>query len=300
MWFKKKIEQDILSEERKLKLIEWMGAVMPDNRLFGEVTEEELKKMLTESMPDTPLKVEQVDFWIEARKAALHLSPKTKEDRLFVEGMIRSPWKEYALEITSVRDREERMIPEGDNVFAHFGDRWYVRFNGGKPTWFDNSRGMHYISYLLNNPGKDIFVSVLESDISGMEVLTGLKKPEQTIQEQSDNSARANYKKRMIEIVRDMKKARADHNVGELEKLQDELELLQKESKEFALSDGTKVGRPFSDNKEQARDRVRKAIDKCLQHMEIRDKKLANHLNNSISKGFNLMYSPDSKITWQF
>lgn len=146
----------MLSEERKQELIQWMGDILPDNRLFGEVTEEEFKKMLTDLTPDNPLKAEQVNFWIEARKAALSLSPKTKEEQLFVEGMRRSPWKEYALEITGVREREERMIPEGENVFMHYGDRWYVRFNGGKPAWFANSLGMHYIVYLLKNPGKII------------------------------------------------------------------------------------------------------------------------------------------------
>lgn len=122
----------------------------------------------------------------------------------------------------------------------------------------------------------------------------------QSIQSRSDKDARADYKKRMLEIVMEMKEARKDNNLGELEKLQEEAELLQNESKEFTLSDGTKVGRTFSDEKEQARDRVRKVIDKCLKHMKIRDKKLAIHLRDRISKGFSLMYSPDPEITWKF
>ena len=325
MWFKKKIEREMISEERKEELIMWMGDVLPNNKLLGEVTEEELRGMLTDSKPESPQNIEKVNFWIEAWKAGQPLSPKTKEELLFVEGMRRSPWKEYAREITGVREREERMIPEGENVFMHYGDRWYVRFNGGKPAWFINSQGMHYIAYLLKNPGKIITAGELESEIMGMEALTGVKNPGQSfktqgdesetddeevladiggsgqsIQSKSDDQARADYKKRMIEIVREMQQARDDNNSVEIENLQDELELLQKESQQFVLSGNKKVGRTFSDNREQARDRVRKIIDKCLKHMKIRDKKLAMHLNDRISKGFNLMYSPDPEIIWKF
>lgn len=296
MWFKKKIEQDILSEERKQELIQWMGDVLPNNKLLGEVTEEELKKMLTDLMPDTPPKVEQVNFWIEARKAALFLSPKTKEEHLFVEGMTQSPWKKYALEITEVRDREERMIPEGENVFAHYGDKWYVRFNGGKLALFANSFGMHYIAYLLKNPGKIISAGELESEITGVEALTGVKSPGQgqSIQTQSDDKALNEYREAARVIAREITKAQTDNNWEAKQKLEEELEVLVKNIQ------GKKEDRTFSDDREQARDRVRKAIEKCLNHMKTRDKDLVNHLGDGISTGFTLMYSPDSEITWKF
>ena len=296
MWFKKKIEQDILGAERKQELIQWMGSVMPGNRLFGEVTEEDLKKMLTDLTPDNPLKVEQVNLLIEARKAALSWSPKTKEEQLFVEGMTRSPWKTYALEIAGVREREERMIPEGDNVFAHYGDRWYVRFDGGQPAWFVNSLGMHYIAYLLKNPGEVISAGELESEITGMEALTGVKSPGQgqSIQTQNDDKALNEYREAARVIAREITKARDDNNWEEKQKLEEELEVLAKNIQ------GKKEDRTFSDDREQARDRVRKAIAKCLNHMKIRDKDLVNHLGDGISTGFTLMYSPDSTITWKF
>ena len=102
------------------------------------------------------------------------------------------------------------------------------------------------------------------------------------------------YREAARVIAREITKARDDNNWEEKQKLEEELEVLAKNIQ------GKKEDRTFSDDREQARDRVRKAIAKCLNHMKIRDKDLVNHLGDGISTGFTLMYSPDSTITWKF
>jgi hypothetical protein len=54
-----------------------------------------------------------------------------------------------------------------DNVFWRTGDTWLVRFKNGEPFQLKDTKGTHYLTVLLNQPGKELTVIQMTEIVEG-------------------------------------------------------------------------------------------------------------------------------------
>lgn len=197
--------------------------------------------------------------------------------------------------------------PACANSLENMGATWMIRFEG-KQVSVRDTKGMKYISHLLQNPGRDVHVL----EMAGMTASTdprdsvldcsesiSVRKSLGSAGEILDKTAVDNYKSRLKELKKNREKAQSlsgpqkDRIIAKI----DEEESMIKKQLATALGPKGKL-REDRDTGERARKSVQMAIDRCLKSIEKQHKEAWAHLHNSIKKGFYCSYKPEKPTDW--
>lgn len=176
------------------------------------------------------------------------------------------------------------------NAFYRKGQMWVVRYEG-QETFLENNVGPLYIARLLATPHRAVPAMTLLASRIGIDErkLTG------SSGELTDEQSVAECRERYQELMRDIEEAKANNDLGKLERLQVEenkltthfASVLGKGGKAREASDAVKISKSVSI-----------AIRRTMDVLAIELKPLAEHLEDSITRGIMPIYSPATDIDW--
>lgn len=173
------------------------------------------------------------------------------------------------------------------NVFRREGDGWLVGL-GGTAHLMRDTKGMRDLARLLAQPNTDIHVLDLVAD--GPTVRSDA--PGDPI----DDTARSQYRARLVEIERDLADADDCADVARSERLHVERDALIAE-----LTNAYGLGgraRRRSDSAERARSAVTQRIRDAVGRVEAADPDLGGHLRRAVRTGTFCAYAPERPTSW--
>lgn len=166
------------------------------------------------------------------------------------------------------------------------GELWRVRHNGNSAHLRD-LKGLTDLAVLLARPGTD--VHVLE--------LAGAGSHDRDAGTLLDPTARAAYRRRLIELDEDLAAAHTDHDIGRAQHLDTQRTALIAElSRATALA-----GRPRSlgtSTTERARKAVTARLREAINRIAAVLPELGAHLDRSVITGTTCRYAPVKPLTW--
>jgi tetratricopeptide (TPR) repeat protein len=199
-----------------------------------------------------------------------------------------------------------RSVPEPPPVHGYAlrdeGDYWSVIFEG-RVARVRDSRGLHYLSRLLNEPGREFHVLDLVAFERSADHLDagsrGIAFPAAgDAGELLDARAKAAYRRRLSEMDEDLAQALAIGETARAAQAEAERDILVRELSR-AVGLGGRSRRAGS-----AAERARSAVTRALRHALVRirnhDRPLADYLDRTIRTGVYCVYLPDprSPINW--
>ncbi|MGZ4976940.1 MAG: hypothetical protein ACXV8O_07295 [Methylobacter sp.] len=208
--------------------------------------------------------------------------------------------------------------PEGlimDNTIKLGGDFWAVGYQG-ETRYIKNFSGMHYITYLLQNPGKRFSAAHLERAVNPPEFHSDnssellLMSPEQLKEHGLDtwDSARPEpifddqgkallkaHCQKMITRIGELR-TRGDHEG--VDKLMTELEDIETHINKSTNHLGS--SRTLPDETQREINRISKAISRAINKVFTHYQELGSHLEKAIKKGAFFSYEPDAETNWTF
>ena len=194
-----------------------------------------------------------------------------------------------ALDMVDDRDRSDDRGAAGRGTIRREGAGWLVAL-GDRRALVGDRVGMRYLAELLVRPGQVVSSLTLASQ--------GQVPDDAAAHELLDDRAREHYAARARELVDDVARAEADHDLARAERLRDELDALVDQL-------GSAVGlggraRSFADPTERARSAVGKAIRRALDAIDRADPVLAELLRATVTTGTACAYTPDPRrpIAW--
>lgn len=175
------------------------------------------------------------------------------------------------------------------------GDVWLVAYEG-TTVRLRRSRGLVLLAHLIHNPRQDIHVSDLDAITPSGGSKSALA-PEASVApvrgdagEILDAQARGEYRRRVADLREELETAEAHNDLGRVQSLRAELELLEEELR-AAIGTGGRPRRASSDV-ERLRvaitHRIRGAIDLIAKHHP----SLGVHLAATVSTGYRCVYDP--------
>ena len=189
-------------------------------------------------------------------------------------------------------------------MFRREGDYWTL-------SWQDNvvrlkdAKGLHYIAYLLSNPGRQVLACELAAPgtASGNRRLSidsnGTKPNLGDAGAILDAKARAQYRRRIRELRDQLDDAEKLNQPSDTVRIRSELEFLNDQIAAAVGLGGR--DRKAASHTERARLMVTKAIKAAIAKVRIRDASIGRYLATSIKTGNYCSYDPDSAspISWQ-
>jgi hypothetical protein len=175
-------------------------------------------------------------------------------------------------------------------LFRKCTDRWEIWFEDGAPLYLNHARGLAYIHLLLQEPGRAYTAAELRAHIAGH-----FDVPSGAIGELADRQAIIAYKMRLDDLRAELDVANDNHDFGQRERIEEELEAIEAELRRCL----THTGRPRQVNdSERARKAVSIAMHRTLRRIEEVHPRLARHLSASLQIGIHLRYLPARPIPW--
>ena len=189
-------------------------------------------------------------------------------------------------------------------IFRREGDYWTLSWEGNVVR-LKNAKGLHYIAYLLANPGRDVLAWELAAAGSAPATQRAPIGPTDRVAalgdagEVLDMKARAQYRRRIGELREELAEAvrfndelRATHLRAELESLGDQIVR--------AVGLGGR-SRKAASQAERARLMVTKAIKAAIAKVGASDAALGRHFATSIKTGNCCAYDPGPRppVAWQ-
>jgi pimeloyl-ACP methyl ester carboxylesterase len=189
-------------------------------------------------------------------------------------------------------------------MFRREGDYWTL-------SWQDNvvrlkdAKGLHYIAYLLSNPGRQILACELAAAGTASGNHRALTNPGRTAPTLGDAgalldaTAREQYRRRIGELREELADALKLNDTAQAARLRSELEFL---SDQIAAAVGLGGrNRKAASHTERARLMVTKAIKAAIAKVRTRDASIGRYLATSIKTGNCCAYDPDSAppVSWQ-
>jgi truncated hemoglobin YjbI len=191
-------------------------------------------------------------------------------------------------------------------VFWREGDYWTVTYKG--ETWrLKGARGFHYIAYLLGHPreeiraldlvarlgaaGEQALDTVSAEDLARTDVLTA---DLGHAGEMLDAQAKADYRRRLIELEDELEEARELGNEERVGKAEEEKEALTREIRRAVGLAGR--DRRAASSGQRARVAVTKAIRLALVRISEQNRDLGRLLSTTIKTGAICSYVPDDKV----
>ena len=209
----------------------------------------------------------------------------------------------------AVKDQDKEIGSEySSGEIRKEGNHYKISFQGKTTPLLDDILGMRYIAHLIRDPNEDISAIELERNCKRMPSTT-----QNADGIDDDNLVEVAAERDLGELV-DMEEYTPEQlNWAENElkrqydietdpakkaEIHEEIERIQRYLPKSKDIHGR--GRKFADPLEKARKRVSSAIDTALTNIEPVHKELWRHLQNTIRKGGNFSYRPDTDIRWQF
>jgi non-specific serine/threonine protein kinase len=218
-----------------------------------------------------------------------------------------------AIELDRHRDADERSIDGIEDrqapaspraVFRREGDYWTMSWRG-HVVRLKNAKGLHYIGYLLANPGREVLACELAAagTTSGSRrasVHTGA--PASDLGDAGavlDARAREQYRRRIDELRGELAEAVQRNDTGQAARVRSELEFLHDQIVAAVGLGGR--NRKAASHAERARLMVTKAIKAAIARLRASDPSLGRHLATSIKTGNCCAYDPGPQpaICWQ-
>lgn len=203
----------------------------------------------------------------------------------------------FAISSKQIKSRPERfaqVLPLSSvsvgNAFYRKGQMWVVRFEG-QETYLENNVGPLYIARLLATPNRAVPAVTLLASRIGIDERQLIGSSGELTDEAAVEECRGRYHELMGEIA----EAKANNDLGWLEKLQSEQDQL---ALHFASVLG-KSGKPreVGDIKKVSQS-VSVGIKRTLDVLDTELKPLADHLRAHLSRGVCPIYSPPAEIDW--
>ena len=192
-----------------------------------------------------------------------------------------------------------------DGIFKKEGDFWTVESDGHKNRLKD-SKGLHYLAYLLARPAMRIHVMELANTLDGAVATTSAYSSDLPagLADNDDGPAldaraRHEYRRRMTDLRIELAQAQAFNDAGQLEKITAEIEFLQAELASAVGLHGHP--RRTGSRMERQRQTVTKNIRSAIESIREKDPDLGRHLSDRVKTGYACVYfpDPDRDIRWQ-
>ena len=218
-----------------------------------------------------------------------------------------------AIELHRHRGADERSIDGIEDrhalasiraVFRREGDYWTVSWRG-HVVRLKNAKGLHYIGYLLANPGRQ----VLACELAAAGTTSGSRRasvhpgaPASDLGDAGavlDARAREQYRRRIDELRGELAEAVQRNDTGRAAHLRSELEFLHDQIVAAVGLGGR--NRKAASHAERARLMVTKAIKAAIARLRASDPSLGRHLATSIKTGNCCAYDPGPQpaVCWQ-
>lgn len=191
------------------------------------------------------------------------------------------------------------------NIFRNRGDRWDVRFNGGKVAHVDDLKGMGYIARLLARadvpiPATELANPLIDGKLMEKAGLCGAEngsasgsEPEQLFGAETLQSCQ----KRLREIGGELDVARKNNDLADIERLGQEKQGVMDYLRTSTGISGQARG--FTNDVEKARKAVANAINTAINRIKKMEPRLAQHLDKLIDRGTDCKYEPGCEMDWQ-
>ena len=198
------------------------------------------------------------------------------------------------------------------NIFRREGDYWTLIY-AGTVLRLRNTKGLHYIAYLLRHPGREFHVadlvaavdkpsrerfSLVSSDLSAGQMtaqslrVSGLGDTGAVL----DRQAQVAYKQRLAVLREELIEAERNHDPERTTRLQQEIDFITTE-----LADAYGLGgraRKTAVAAERVRKAVANRIKESLAKMRKPHSSLWLHLFNTIKTGTFCSYTPEKPTVW--
>jgi tetratricopeptide (TPR) repeat protein len=190
------------------------------------------------------------------------------------------------------------LVPIARATFKRQGEYWSIVFDGDAFRLRD-SKGLRFLSVLLDAPGREIhaleLVSVVEGHAPDRKAFDAELRPETgDAGEILDERARGEYARRLKELEPELAEAETWHDPERASRLRKEIDFLASEL-------GTAVGlggrdRAAATNAERARVNVTRTIKSALERVGEHSPSLGRHLAATIRTGTFCSYEPDPRV----
>ncbi len=181
------------------------------------------------------------------------------------------------------------VLPSPRYLFQHAGSFWKVVFDGGPEFVIEDTLGAKYLNYLLHRPNEGISAFDLEVAITPEKAKVRAK---DSIQRKLDPEAARQYLRELTKLRAQRDEAVQDGDLGEAERLDDDIESIEAE-----LKNG---GAP-ADTGERARSNVNKAlaaVRKKLENGDKHQKAFRNHILQFVDIGYECVYRHPEGRVW--
>jgi hypothetical protein len=198
------------------------------------------------------------------------------------------------------------------SFFRKEGEAWTLVYQE-KTSQLKDSKGLFYIAYLLEHPGREIHARELQQVAEGMPATVGhahVHASAEQLEEEGlheirqDDCAtaltradRLKYEAGLKELEMQVKEARQKgltRRAADLQTRADDLK--QRLRADFGLHGRAR-------NSQSPNEKARKAVAKCIGDAIAKigeyNEPLARHLNISIRRGHYLQYDPEKRVTWE-
>lgn len=191
--------------------------------------------------------------------------------------------------ISNKRIPSERNImrvaqPPDQNLFVRENDLWHIRF-GGVSVRLRDAKGLRDLAQLLSSPSTPVHCTALgqlETSSRGFPVF--------------DDTARKNYKKRILELQHDIQLAEAQNDQSNYVQLQEEYEKVISHLKASVGLRGKT--RRTGDPVEKVRSAVTLRIRGAIQKIKASHPELGRHFHLAVRTGTFCLYEPETETSW--
>ncbi len=196
------------------------------------------------------------------------------------------------------------------NVFRQSGDMWEIAYTDGKGFHLHDLKGLHYIAYLLDNPGEDVSALDLEKshpdspdDTQAMQI-SAAQLDENGLATSStddrqpvlDEKAKQEYKDKLESLQDEREQAEQLGDEKRLERINKKTDAISRELNSAQAIFGK--SRIFANQNERCRKRVTETIRTSLVKLRTNHKELGEHLDASIKTGGYCSYTSQEEISW--
>lgn len=179
---------------------------------------------------------------------------------------------------------------EADQIFRLRGEFWQLRYSG-KTVFVKDTVGLGYIARLLTEPNRDITAVQLLAARAGIDPLIAMGTSGDVLDEQT----KAEYGRRYRELPQELEEARANNDLGKIDRLEKENEML---TSELARAVGLGGRSRKKTDAEKIRNAVSMAVARDIERIDQHHSELGRHLTVSITSGQVFRYAPEKDIYW--
>ena len=178
-----------------------------------------------------------------------------------------------------------------ENSFVKRGDFWEIEYQG-QSTKLKDQRGLNYIAYLLDRPGEEVHCVALYQAVNQNVAPVVLDSGSELL----DRDSVTKYREQLRSSEAELEEARAHHDLGRQERLEDGIEHLKAEIGRAVGLHG--VLRTEPGHLKRVRQAVGTAIRRTRKAIKKDHPELAGHLDRAIHLGSYVSYSPSQHISW--